>query len=89
MLYGGDGRQLSIQLLGALVIAAWTCVINYILFSFLASHGKLRVAAAEELQGLNASIHGIPDKNRSSELPRDYDAVFTGTLTMGEETPLP
>lgn len=65
--YGGDGRQLCVQLLGTLVIACWTCTINFLLFAYLNYRGKLRVAKQEELSGLNASIHGVPDKTRYIE----------------------
>ena len=64
LFYGGDGRQLSIQILGTLVIAFWTCSINFALFGLLDYYGKLRVCEVEEMHGLNASIHGIPDKHR-------------------------
>ena len=64
LFYGGDGRQLSIQILGTLVIAFWTCSINFALFGVLDYYGKLRVGEVEEMHGLNASIHGIPEKHR-------------------------
>ena len=67
LFYGGDGRQLSIQLLGALVIAFWSCSFNFALFSYLKTTGKLRVAREEEISGLNASLHGIPNKKQDDE----------------------
>lgn len=55
---GGDGTQLGVQLLGTLVISAWTCSINFILFSILSYCKCLRVPEALEMRGLDASIHG-------------------------------
>jgi len=59
--YGGNGRQLSIQILGTVVIALWTSVINCALFAMLHYTGKLRVPPSYELERLNASFHGTQD----------------------------
>eukprot|EP00210_Caulerpa_lentillifera_P000213 g208.t1 len=55
---GGDGTQLGVQILGTLVIAAWTCAISFVLFSVLSYYGCLRVPEALEIPGLDASTHG-------------------------------
>eukprot|EP00210_Caulerpa_lentillifera_P004143 g3949.t1 len=55
--YGGNGTQLGVQILGTLVIAAWTCTINYILFSVLKHYDWLKVRSSKERQGLDATMH--------------------------------
>jgi len=40
------------------VIAFWTICVNLFLFAFLKAKGWLRVPAADELAGLDASYHG-------------------------------
>lgn len=57
LFYGGDGTQLGIQILGALVIAAWTCAINFVLFSALKYYELLRVPDDELELGLDVSMH--------------------------------
>lgn len=58
MFYGGDGTQLGVQLLSVVAIASWTISVNLFLFSLLKAKGWLRVPAADELVGLDASFHG-------------------------------
>eukprot|EP00803_Ostreobium_quekettii_P006105 evm.model.scf_363.6 EVM.evm.TU.scf_363.6 scf_363:47738-55026(+) len=58
VLYGGDGHQLGVQILGAVVISTWTFLINIPLFSYLNSSGLLRVSQEEEITGLDVSRHG-------------------------------
>lgn len=58
VLYGGDGHQLGVQILGAIVISTWTFLINIPLFSYLSATGLLRVSQEEEITGLDVSRHG-------------------------------
>ena len=37
--YGGSGRQLGMQLLGLVVIAAWTCSLSFLMFFALKTVG--------------------------------------------------
>lgn len=41
LFYGGSGRQLGIQVLGALVIAAWSCSLSGLVFFALKKVGCL------------------------------------------------
>ena len=78
--YGGDGRQLVIQILGAIIIAAWTCTINFILFGTLHRFDKLRVAKEEEINGLNASIHGRPEEAGAGTGTNGMDTHVLSTI---------
>jgi len=55
---GGGGKQLGVQLLGVLAIAAWTCGTASMCFAILKGFGKLRVSADDERAGLDESHHG-------------------------------
>lgn len=56
--YGGNGRQLGVQILGAVVISAWTMSLSFVLFFTLKINGWLRVPREEEIVGLDISCHG-------------------------------
>lgn len=58
VLYGGDGHQLGVQILGVLVIAVWSCTLSYIIFQILKFLCILRVPQDEEITGLDISHHG-------------------------------
>ena len=77
MFYGGDGRQLSVQVLGTVVIALWTSVINCALFATLHYAGKLRVPPSYELERLNASFHGTQDINQAMQ---EFEEQENGTV---------
>lgn len=51
--YGGKGYQLGMQVLGVLVIAAWTCTLSGTLFLLLRKVCWLRVPGAVEEKGLD------------------------------------
>lgn len=53
--YGGPGKQLGIQVLGIVAIAAWTACLSGVVFISLKKFGWLRVHKESELQGLDLS----------------------------------
>lgn len=71
MFSGGDGTQLGIQLLGVVVIAVWSMSLNFVVFYTLKINDWLRVPAADEIEGLDASYHGGSnyDENRAFNKP--------------------
>ncbi|WP_193767674.1 ammonium transporter [Halorientalis pallida] len=51
--------QLGIQIVGIVVLAAWAAVITLVAYGLLEALGWARVDREEELEGLDASEHGI------------------------------
>lgn len=60
LFYGGGVKQLGLQCLGILAVAAWTAVTITIAFFVIKAVFGLRVTPEEELQGLDATEHGLP-----------------------------
>jgi Amt family ammonium transporter len=57
LLHGGGLRQLGIQLLGVSAVAAWAGLASLVLFLAIRRTIGLRVAALDELRGLDLSEH--------------------------------
>ncbi len=60
LFYGGGFKQLGIQLLGFVTVAAWTAVTMSLVFLLLKKTVGLRVSSHEEIVGLDATEHGLP-----------------------------
>lgn len=60
LFYGGGFKQLGIQLVGFLAVAAWTTVTMLITFMIIKKTNGLRVSEEEELKGLDATEHNLP-----------------------------
>ncbi|MGN0532337.1 MAG: ammonium transporter [Eubacterium sp.] len=60
LFYGGGFKQLGIQLVGFLAVAAWTVVTMIIVFTLIKKTNGLRVSAEEEIKGLDATEHNLP-----------------------------
>lgn len=80
LFYGGGVAHLGVQLLGIVCIAAYTAVTMTIVFLILKHTVGLRVKAAEEIEGLDATEHGLPSAYADfmplahTELTGDQDA---------------
>lgn len=59
LFYGGGFRHLGIQCLGILCIGAWTVVCMLILFTILKKTVGVRCSLQEEIEGLDATEHGL------------------------------
>ncbi|WP_304509696.1 ammonium transporter [Anaerotignum sp.] len=59
LFYGGGIHQLMVQMVGVLAIGAWTAVTMKIVFLAIRKINGLRVSAVEEIEGLDASEHGL------------------------------
>lgn len=56
--YGGSGNLLACQIIGIIVIIAWTCTLLGLFFGAFRAMGMLRTSAEEEAAGLDESKHG-------------------------------
>ena len=59
LFYGGGFRQLGLQLLGFVSVAAWTAVTITIAFLIIKATVGLRVSEEEEIVGLDSKEHGL------------------------------
>ncbi len=59
LFYGGGFKLLGIQMIGMLATAAWTAIVIGIVFFAIKKIFGLRVTPEEEIQGLDATEHGI------------------------------
>ena len=60
LFYTGSFRQLGLQLLGFIAVAAWAAVTMFLFFRLLKRLNFLRADPADELEGLDISEHGLP-----------------------------
>lgn len=60
LFYGGGFKQLGLQALGVLTVAAWTAVTMTIVFMILKKTNGLRVSREEEIKGLDSTEHNLP-----------------------------
>ena len=96
LLYTGSFRQLGLQLLGFVSVAAWATVTMTIFFLFLKKINFLRAEAADELAGLDGSEHGLPSAyadfmpavEKYAEFGVGEPAVVTGTTPPAEAVPV-
>lgn len=59
LFYGGGFKHLGIQCLGIVCIATWTVITMLLLFTVLKKTIGIRVSAAEEIEGLDSTEHGL------------------------------
>ncbi|MBQ9885530.1 MAG: ammonium transporter [Lachnospiraceae bacterium] len=59
LFYGGGFKQLGIQLLGFVSVAAWTSVCMILVFLLIKAVFGLRVSEEEEIEGLDVKEHGL------------------------------
>ena len=59
LFYGGGFRQLWLQLIGVVSVAAWAAVLIWITFSVIKAVFGLRVTEEEEILGLDITEHGL------------------------------
>ncbi|MCR4673324.1 MAG: ammonium transporter [Lachnospiraceae bacterium] len=97
LLYTGDFKQLGIQLLGFVSVAAWAAVTMLLFFKLLKKVDFLRAEAADELSGLDVSEHGLPSAyadfmpavDKYAEFGTgDHIVAVTGTTPVAEAVPV-
>ncbi len=85
LFYGGATRQLLLQLEGLAVTALWTVVTISVVFFLVKKTLGLRVTEEEEIQGLDATEHGLPSAYAGFAI---LDISNTMTMNINENTNL-
>ncbi len=85
LFYGGGFKQLGIQLLGFVTVAAWTAVTITIAFMIIKATIGLRVSEEEEIIGLDATEHGLTSAYAGFSI---MDVSNTLTMSVNENTNL-
>ena len=85
LFYGGGFKQLGLQLLGFVTVAAWTTVTITITFIIIKAIFGLRVTEEEEITGLDATEHGLPSAYAGFSI---MDISNTMTMDINENTHL-
>ena len=85
LFYGGGFKQLGLQLLGFVSVAAWTAVTITIAFLIIKATVGLRVSEEEESVGLDSCEHGLPSAYAGFSI---MDISNTMTMEVNENTSL-
>ncbi len=85
LFYGGGFHQLGIQLLGFASVTLWTVVMITLTFGIIKSTIGLRVAADEEVEGLDRREHGLSSAYAGFSL---MDVANTLEMDVNENTDL-
>ena len=85
LFYGGGWKQLGIQLLGFVTVAAWTAVTITIAFVVIKKTIGLRVSEEEEIVGLDSMEHGLASAYSGFSI---MDVSNTMTMDVNENTDL-
>ena len=80
LFYGGGFKLMGLQLLGFVSVAAWTAITITITFLLIRKLLGLRVSRDEEVQGLDATEHGMPEYVEEGEAP----VVVSGDIPAAE-----
>ena len=97
LLYTGSFKQLGLQLIGFIAVAAWAAVTMTVFFRILKKADFLRAEPADELSGLDISEHGLPSAYADFMPAVDKYAEFgtgdqivavTGTTPVAEAVPV-
>ena len=85
LFYGGGFKQLGLQLLGFVTVAAWTTVTITIAFLVIKATVGLRVSEEEEIVGLDSCEHGLASAYSGFSI---MDVSNTMTMEVNENTDL-
>ena len=85
LFYGGGFKQLGLQLLGFVSVAAWTAVTITIAFLIIKAIVGLRVTEEEEIVGLDSCEHGLTSAYAGFSI---MDISNTMTMEVNENTDL-
>ena len=82
LFYTGSFRQLGLQLLGVVAVAAYATVMMIITFTLIRKFHGLRADAADEIEGLDISEHGLLSAYAGF-------AMLPDTATTDDTMPIP
>lgn len=85
LFYGGGFKQLGLQLLGFVTVAAWTTITITIAFLVIKATAGLRVSEEEEIVGLDSCEHGLASAYSGFSI---MDVSNTMTMEVNENTDL-
>ena len=85
LFYGGGFKQLGLQLLGFVTVAAWTTITITIAFLIIKTTVGLRVSEEEEIVGLDSCEHGLASAYSGFSI---MDVSNTMTMEVNENTDL-
>ena len=85
LFYGGGFKQLGLQLLGFVTVAAWTTITITITFLVIKATVGLRVSEEEEIVGLDSCEHGLASAYSGFSI---MDVSNTMTMEVNENTDL-
>lgn len=95
LFYTGSARLLGVQVLGIVVVLAWTIVTMTLAFFIIKKTVGLRVSAEEEIKGLDVTEHGLPSAYADfapavESLDYGYDdaVTVTGDVPVAEAIPV-
>ena len=96
LFYTGSFKQLGIQALGVVAVAAYTTVFMVITFVLIKKFHGLRATAEEELVGLDRMEHGLPSSyadfmpavEQYSEFEDSEPIVVSGEVPVAEAVPV-
>ena len=93
LFYGGGFRFLGIQILGVVSVLAWVTVCMVIIFTVLKHTVGLRVSAKEEIEGLDATEHGLASAYAgfafsTNDLDDGGETIELGSETVEKSVPV-
>lgn len=93
LFYGGGFRFLGIQILGVVSVLAWVTVCMVIIFTVLKHTVGLRVSAKEEIDGLDATEHGLASAYAgftfsTNDLDDGGETIELGSETVEKSVPV-
>ena len=88
LFYGGGFELLGLQLLGVLSVAAWTAVAMTVVFFVIKKTVGIRVTREEEIEGLDATEHGLPSAYAGFAMLPEYIDEEDAPVMVTGDTPV-
>ena len=88
LFYGGGFKLLMIQLTGFVSVALWTAVAITITFLIIKKVVGLRVSREEEIEGLDATEHGLPSAYAGFAMSPEYIDEDVAPVVVSGDVPV-